>query len=158
MAGHKLLSKSLKRALTAKYIVGLRPSKNIRVVQVLVGGPENLGCTPKDCKNYILKSKKLQLQEEDAQSLLKFFNNMQQKDKKFYYSVDVDSFGRLRNIVWVHSHSKGEYEEFHDVICIDTIYVMNRYNMSFASFVGVNQRMQFVLLGCALMSSEDITS
>ncbi|XP_075076633.1 protein FAR1-RELATED SEQUENCE 4-like [Nicotiana tabacum] len=30
--------------------------------------------------------------------------------------------------------------------------------MPFASFVGVNQHRQSILLGCALMSSEDITS
>ncbi|OIT19021.1 protein far-red impaired response 1 [Nicotiana attenuata] len=105
MAGHRSLSKSLKRTLAAKDIAGLRPSKNIRVAEVLAGGPENLVCTPKDCRNYILKSRKLQLQEGDAQSLLKFFSDMQQKDREFYYSVDVDSFGRLRNVVWVHSHS-----------------------------------------------------
>ncbi|XP_019241123.1 PREDICTED: protein FAR1-RELATED SEQUENCE 5-like, partial [Nicotiana attenuata] len=157
MAGHRSLSKSLKRTLAAKDIAGLRPSKNIRVAEVLAGGPENLGCTPKDCRNYILNSRKLQLQEGDAQSLPKFFSDMQQKDREFYYSVDVDSFGRLRNVVWVYSHSKVAYEEFHDVICLDTTYLVNRYNMSFASFVGVNQHRQSILLGCALMSSEDIT-
>ncbi|XP_075107217.1 protein FAR-RED IMPAIRED RESPONSE 1-like [Nicotiana tabacum] len=158
MAGHRSLSKSLKRALIAKDIAGLRPSKNIRVVEVLAGGPENLGCTPKDCRNFILESRKLQLQEGDAQSLLKFFSDMQQKDREFYYSVDVDSFYRLRNIVWVHSHSKVTYEEFHDVICLDTTYLVNQYNMPFDSFVGVNQHRQSKLLGCAFMSSEDITS
>ncbi|OIT25520.1 protein far-red impaired response 1, partial [Nicotiana attenuata] len=125
MAGHRSLSKSFKTTLAAKDIAGLRPSKNIRVAEVLAGGPENLGCTPKDCRNYILKSRKLQLQEGDAQSLLKFFSDMQQKDREFYYSVDVDSFGRLRNVVWVHSHSKVAYEEFHDVICLDTTYLVN---------------------------------
>nr|XP_009628426.1 protein FAR-RED IMPAIRED RESPONSE 1-like [Nicotiana tomentosiformis] len=99
MDGHKSLSNSLKRALIAKDIVGLRPSKNIRVAEVLAGGPDNLGYTLKDCRNYILKSKKFQLQEEDAQSLLKSFSDMQQKDREFYYSVDMDSFGRLRNVV-----------------------------------------------------------
>ncbi|XP_019238489.1 PREDICTED: protein FAR-RED ELONGATED HYPOCOTYL 3-like, partial [Nicotiana attenuata] len=158
MAGHRSLSKSLKRTLAAKDIAVLRPSKNIRVAEVLAGGPENLVCTPKDCRNYILKSRKLQLKEGDAQSLLKFFSDMQQKDREFYYSVDVDSFGRLCNVVWVHSHSKVAYEEFHDVICLDTTYLVNRYNMPFASFVGVNQHRQSILLGCALMSSEDITS
>ncbi|XP_019259969.1 PREDICTED: protein FAR-RED IMPAIRED RESPONSE 1-like [Nicotiana attenuata] len=125
MTGHRSLSKSLKRTLAAKDIVGLRPSKNIRVAEVLAGGPENLGCTPKDCRNCILKSRKLQLQEGDAQSLLKFFSDMQQKDREFYYSVDVDSFGRLCNVIWVHSHSKVAYEEFHDVICLDTTYLVN---------------------------------
>ncbi|XP_019248864.1 PREDICTED: protein FAR1-RELATED SEQUENCE 5-like [Nicotiana attenuata] len=137
MAGHMSLSKSLKRAFVAEDIAGLRPSKNIRVAKVLAGGPENLGCTPKDCRNYILKSRKLQLQEGDRQLFLKFFSDMKQKDREFYYSIDVDSFGRLRNIVWVHSHSKVAYEEFHDVICLDTTYLVNRYNMPFASFVGV---------------------
>ncbi|XP_009588261.1 protein FAR-RED IMPAIRED RESPONSE 1-like [Nicotiana tomentosiformis] len=158
MAGHRSLSKSLKRTIVAKDIVGLRPSKNIRVAEVLAGSPENLGCTPKDCRKYILKSRKLQLQEGDAQSLLKFFSDMRQKDREFYYYVDVDSFGRLRNVVWVHSHSKVAYEEFHDVIFLDNTYLVNRYNMPFASFVGVNQHRQSILLGCALMSSEDITS
>ncbi|XP_009623109.2 protein FAR1-RELATED SEQUENCE 5-like [Nicotiana tomentosiformis] len=158
MAGHRSLSKFLKRALIAKDIAGLRPSKNIRVTEVLAGGPENLGCTPKDCRNYILKSRKLQLQEGDPQSLLKFFSDMQQKDREFYYSVDVDSFGRFRNVVWVHSHYKVAYEEFHDVICLDTTYPVNRYNMPFDSFVGVNQHRQSILLGCAFMSGEDITS
>ncbi|XP_070036663.1 protein FAR-RED ELONGATED HYPOCOTYL 3-like [Nicotiana tomentosiformis] len=139
MAGHISLSKSLKRALIAKDIAGLRPSKNIGATEVLAGGPENLGCTSKDYRNYILKSRKLQLQEGDAQSLLKFFSDMQQKDREFYYSLDVDRFGQLRNIVWVHSHSKIAYEEFHYVICLDTTYLVNRYNMPFASFVGVNQ-------------------
>ncbi|OIT05064.1 protein far-red impaired response 1 [Nicotiana attenuata] len=125
MARHRSLSKSLKRTLVAKDIAGLRPSKNIRVAEVLAGGPENLGCTSKDCRNYILKSRKLQLQEGDAQSLLQFFSDMQQKDREFYYSVDVDSFGRLRNVVWVHSHSKVAYEEFHDVIFLDTTYLVN---------------------------------
>ncbi|XP_075098795.1 protein FAR1-RELATED SEQUENCE 4-like [Nicotiana tabacum] len=70
----------------------------------------------------------------------------------------MDSFGRLRNVVWVHSHSKVAYEEFHDVICLDTTYLVNRYNMPFASFVGINQHRQSIHLGCALMSSEDLIS
>ncbi|XP_070050777.1 protein FAR1-RELATED SEQUENCE 4-like [Nicotiana tomentosiformis] len=49
-------------------------------------------------------------------------------------------------------------KEFYDVICLDTTYLVNRYNMPFALFVGVNQHRQSILLGCALMSSEDITS
>ncbi|XP_070004857.1 protein FAR1-RELATED SEQUENCE 5-like [Nicotiana sylvestris] len=149
MAGHRSLSKSLKRTLVAKDIAGLRSSKNIRVAEVLAGGPENLGCTPKDCRNYILKSRKLQLQEGDAQSLLKFFSDMQQKDRELYYSVDVDSFGRLCNVIWVHSHSKVAYGEFYDVICLDTTYLVNRYNIPFASFVGVNQHIHiFGMCSC----------
>ncbi|KAF2299297.1 hypothetical protein GH714_031377 [Hevea brasiliensis] len=34
---------------------------------------------------------------------------------------------RLRNILWVHPRGRAAYEEFHDVICFDTTYLVNRY-------------------------------
>ena len=37
----------------------------------------------------------------------------------------------------------------------DTTYLTNRYDMSFAPFVGVNHHGQSILLGCGLISNED---
>ncbi|XP_019225945.1 PREDICTED: protein FAR-RED IMPAIRED RESPONSE 1-like [Nicotiana attenuata] len=156
MAGHRSVCDSLKRDLVAHDRYGIRPSKNIRLAEVQRGGPQNLGCTPKDCRNYILKSRNFEMQEGDAQSLLNFFREIQVKDREFFYSIDVDNIGRLRNVVWVHSHCKTAYEQFHDVICFDTTYLVNRYNIPCASFVGINHHRQSILLGCALMSHEDI--
>ncbi|XP_070004952.1 protein FAR1-RELATED SEQUENCE 5-like [Nicotiana sylvestris] len=73
MAGHRPICDSLKRDLVAHDRSGIRPSKNIRFAKVQRGGPQNLGCTPKDCRNYILKSRNFEMQEGDAQSLLTFF-------------------------------------------------------------------------------------
>ncbi|XP_060210309.1 protein FAR1-RELATED SEQUENCE 5-like [Lycium barbarum] len=81
---------------------------------------------------------------------------MQIKDREFYYAVDPDNAGRLWNVVWVHTHCKYAYWEFHDVICFDTTYLVNQWHMPFASFIGVNQHHQSILLGCALVTSEDI--
>ncbi|PHT59989.1 hypothetical protein CQW23_02352 [Capsicum baccatum] len=50
----KELSMTLKRSLVAHDIVGLRPSKSIRLLEVKTGGLERMTCTPKDCRNYIL--------------------------------------------------------------------------------------------------------
>ncbi|XP_019236772.1 PREDICTED: protein FAR-RED IMPAIRED RESPONSE 1-like [Nicotiana attenuata] len=158
MAGHRFVCDSLKRDLVAHDRSGIRPSKNIRLAEVQHGGPQNLGCTPKDCRNYILKSGNFEMQEGDAQSLLNFFREIQVKDREFFYSIDVDNIGRLRNVVWVHSDCKAAYEQFHDAICFDTTYLVNRYNMPCASFVGINHHRQSILLGCALMSHEDIDS
>ncbi|XP_075103607.1 protein FAR-RED IMPAIRED RESPONSE 1-like [Nicotiana tabacum] len=80
------------------------------------------------------------------------------KDKEFFYSIDVDNIGRLRNVVWVHSHRKAAYEQFHDAICFDTTYIVNRYNMPCATFIGINHHRQSILLGCALMYHKDIDS
>ncbi|XP_070025854.1 protein FAR1-RELATED SEQUENCE 2-like [Nicotiana sylvestris] len=77
---------------------------------------------------------------------------------EFFNSIDVDNIGRLRNVVWLHSHCKAAYKQFHDAICFDTTYLVNRYNMTCATFVGINHHRHPILLGCALMSHEDINS
>ncbi|KAF3663242.1 hypothetical protein FXO38_10740 [Capsicum annuum] len=81
----------------------LDPPKNIRLVKVQRDRPQNLDCTPKYCRNFILKSRSFEMQEGEAQSLLNFFREMQLMDWEFLYSIDVDKKGRLPNVVRVHS-------------------------------------------------------
>ncbi|XP_019223462.1 PREDICTED: protein FAR-RED IMPAIRED RESPONSE 1-like [Nicotiana attenuata] len=158
MAGHRSACDSLKRNLVAHDRSGIRPSKNIRLTEVQCGVPQNLSSIPKDCRNFILEIRNFEMQEGDAQSLLNFFREIQVKDREFFYSIDVDNIGRLRNVIWMHSHYKAAYEQFHDAICFDTTYLVNRYNMPCATFVGINHHRKSILLGCALMSHADIDS
>ncbi|XP_022891883.1 protein FAR1-RELATED SEQUENCE 5-like [Olea europaea var. sylvestris] len=51
--------------------------------------------------------------------------------------------------------SRQAYKEFGDVVTFDTTYLTNKYDMSFAPFVGVNHHGQSTLLGCGLVSNED---
>ena len=44
------------------------------------------------------------------------------------------------------------------MVTFDTTYLTKKYDMPFVSFVGVNHHGQHVLLGCALLSSEDTES
>jgi transposase-like protein len=44
------------------------------------------------------------------------------------------------------------------VVTFDTTYLSNKYEMPFAPFVGVNHHGQSILLGTALISSEDTAS
>ncbi|XP_060202792.1 protein FAR1-RELATED SEQUENCE 5-like [Lycium barbarum] len=155
MPSHREMSRSLKRQLVAHDIACLRPSKSIRLLEVEAGGPENLGCTPKDCRNYILRKRRLRTLSTDAEAINRFFFDMQIKDREFFYAVDHDNSGRLRNCVWVRTHSKYAYLEFCEVIYFDTTYLVNQWRMPFASFIGVNQHRQSILLGCALITNED---
>ncbi|KAF2297857.1 hypothetical protein GH714_004146 [Hevea brasiliensis] len=54
------------------------------------------------------------------------------------------------------SISRAAYEEFNDVVSFDTTYLVNRYKLPFATIVGVNHHGQSILLGCALISHEDV--
>ncbi|XP_042972798.1 protein FAR1-RELATED SEQUENCE 5-like [Carya illinoinensis] len=69
--------------------------------------------------------------------------------------MDLDDDGRLKNIFWVDPRSRTAYKYFGDVVTFDTTYLTNRYGMPFAPFVGVNHHGQSILLGAALISSED---
>ncbi|KAF2322580.1 hypothetical protein GH714_019130 [Hevea brasiliensis] len=65
---------------------------------------------------------------------------------------------RLSNVLWVHPRSRAAYEEFNDVVSFDTTYLVNRYKLPFATIVGVNHHGQSILLGCALISHEDVNT
>ncbi|CAB4294301.1 unnamed protein product [Prunus armeniaca] len=57
----------------------------------------------KDCRNYINKVRRLQLGEGDATAIQKYFLKMQAENANFFYAIDLDESGRLRNVFWADS-------------------------------------------------------
>ncbi|KAK9163194.1 hypothetical protein Syun_004096 [Stephania yunnanensis] len=53
-------------------------------------GPKNLGCTSKDCRNFIDASRRLGLEEGDAEAICKLFLTMQERDRDFFHTLQVD--------------------------------------------------------------------
>ncbi|KAF2322765.1 hypothetical protein GH714_030396 [Hevea brasiliensis] len=102
MAYHRYLSNGVKRSLEANDIVGIRPFKSIRLLEVQFGGSEKMGYLPKDCRNFIYNRRRLRLDEGDAESIRKLFSRLQVIERTFFYVIDVDWECRLRNILWVH--------------------------------------------------------
>ncbi|XP_057990542.1 protein FAR-RED IMPAIRED RESPONSE 1-like [Hevea brasiliensis] len=129
------LNMDMKRRLEANDIAGIRPAKSIRLLEVQADGPENLSCLSKDCRNFIERKRRLRLGDGDAEAIRK-----------------------LSNVLWVHPRSRAAYEEFNDVVSFDTTYLVNRYKLPFATIVGVNHHGQPILLGCALISHEDVNT
>nr|KYP41146.1 Protein FAR1-RELATED SEQUENCE 6 [Cajanus cajan] len=92
----------------------------------------------------------------DAKALCNYFIRMQKKNSNFFYVIDMDDEGHLRNVFWVDAISREAYDSFGDVVSFDSTYLTNRYNMPFSPFVGVNHHGQSILFGCGLLSREDI--
>ncbi|XP_041016196.1 protein FAR1-RELATED SEQUENCE 5-like [Juglans microcarpa x Juglans regia] len=110
----------------------------------------------KDCRNYIDKARHLRLSVGGEGALRDYFLRMQFNNLGFVALMDLDDEGRLKNIFWADPRSRVvAYQYFGDVVTFDTTYLTNRYGMPFASFVGVNHHGQSILLGAALISSED---
>ncbi|KAL8533220.1 hypothetical protein ACS0TY_009459 [Phlomoides rotata] len=59
----------MKRQLEANDIAGIRPCKNVRICEVQSGGPQNLGCLPRDCRNFVDQRRRLRLGDGDAEAI-----------------------------------------------------------------------------------------
>ncbi|KAK9163096.1 hypothetical protein Syun_003998 [Stephania yunnanensis] len=69
MRGHRELNARMKRQLQANERANIRPSKSIGMLRIQEGGPKNLGCTSKDCRNFIDASRRLGSEEGDAEAI-----------------------------------------------------------------------------------------
>ncbi|KAJ4749003.1 Protein FAR1-RELATED SEQUENCE 5 [Rhynchospora pubera] len=82
------------------------------------------------------------------------------KISKFFYEVDLDDDGVVRNMFWVDGRGRRSYQEFRDVVTFDTTYNTNKYSMPFAPFIGVNHHRQSILFESIYQreSDEDLRS
>ncbi|KAL8476827.1 hypothetical protein ACS0TY_029215 [Phlomoides rotata] len=84
MPAHMQLNVHMKRQLEANDIAGIRPCKNMRICEVQSGGPQNLGCLPRDCRNFVDQRMRLRLGDGDAEAIRQLFCRLQLKDGNFF--------------------------------------------------------------------------
>ncbi|XP_022889102.1 protein FAR1-RELATED SEQUENCE 6-like [Olea europaea var. sylvestris] len=152
---NRTLTAHVKRKLEVNDLAGIPLHKSYNSAVVEAGGYENMTCIEKDCRNYVERVRRLRLGEGDAATIQSYFSRMQAQCSGFYFSMDLDDDSRLRNVFWADNRCRLAYKEFGDVVTFDTTYLTNKYDMPFASFVGVNHHGQSTLLGCGLLSNED---
>ena len=81
--------------------------------------------------------------------MLNHFIQMQEENSNFFFCSGL----RLRIEVkqfffffWVDATSRKDYKIFGDVVSFDITYTTNKYKMPLASFIGVNNHFQSILL------------
>lgn len=114
---------------------------------------ENLSSDDKEILNYV-EGGRLKFGEGDIEAISQFFARMQAKNPNFFYLMDLDAEGHLKNVFWADARSRAAYKFFNDVISFDTSYIKDKCEMPLALFFGVNHHGQLVLLGCGLLSEE----
>ncbi|XP_042968953.1 protein FAR1-RELATED SEQUENCE 5-like [Carya illinoinensis] len=149
------VSDAVKRVLDTNDLAGIRANKSYGSLVVGAGGFENLPFLENDCHNYIDKARHVRLGASGAGLLRQYFLRMQYKHPGFFYMMDIDDDGRLKNVFWANPRSRAAYQYFGDMVTFDTTYLTNRYGMPFAPFVGINHHGQSILLGASLISNED---
>ncbi|XP_041016304.1 protein FAR-RED IMPAIRED RESPONSE 1-like [Juglans microcarpa x Juglans regia] len=149
------VSDAVKRVLDTIDLADIRTNKSYGSLVVGASGFENLPFLENDCRNYIDKARHLRLGTGGAGALRDYFLRMQYKNPGFFYMIDIDDEGRLKNVFWADPRSRAAYQDFGDVVTFDITYLTNRYGIPFAPFVGGNHHGQSILLGACLISSED---
>ncbi|URE23059.1 hypothetical protein MUK42_19223 [Musa troglodytarum] len=133
-------------------------AKTLASSAVECGGHESEPSLEKVCQNYIDnidKTRKLCLGVGDAGAVCNYFNRMQEQNSNFYYSLDFNEDGHIRNVFWADEMSRAAYKSFSDAVTFDTTYLTNKYDLPFVTFVGINHHGQPMLFGCGLVSGED---
>ncbi|XP_026452076.1 protein FAR1-RELATED SEQUENCE 5-like [Papaver somniferum] len=144
---NKKIDVASKNKLLLNQKAGIRTNKSFHSLVIEAGGYENLGFSEKYARNMLMSEKRMELGEGDATALQDYFDKMQKQCPGFFYSIDFDDDGRLRNVFWADERCIQAYKEFGEVISFDTTYLTNTYGMPLAPFVGVNHHGQSILLG-----------
>ncbi|XP_022880761.1 protein FAR-RED IMPAIRED RESPONSE 1-like [Olea europaea var. sylvestris] len=149
------LSAQVKHRLEVNDIAEISLPKSFNYAVVETSGYENMTYIEKDYRNYVERDRRLRLGEGDVAAIQSYFSTMQARCLGFYFSIDLDEESHLKNVFWADNRSRQACMEFGNVVTFNTTYLTNKYEMSFALFVGVNHHGLSNLLKCNLMSNED---
>ncbi|CAN6570489.1 unnamed protein product [Malus baccata var. baccata] len=155
---HKAIGVGTKRALQMDTSEDVQ---KIRLFRTVIVDSERNGSMDGDegeSGNRVDYSSQLKLKEGDAQAVQNHFSRLQLVDPNFFYVVDLNEKGCLRNLFWADARTRVAYSYFNDVVSIDTKCVENKFEVPLVSFIGVNHHGQSVLLGCGLIASETVES
>ncbi|OAY72783.1 Protein FAR1-RELATED SEQUENCE 6 [Ananas comosus] len=108
--------------------------------------------TQRDSRIEIGNIRKLELEEGDLEVLLSYFDKMQDQNPYFFYSLDMNEEGQLRNVFWADARSRGSYSYYGDVVKVSVANFTDLSNVLFITFTGVNHHGQEVLLACGLVT------
>ncbi|XP_073126798.1 protein FAR1-RELATED SEQUENCE 5-like [Henckelia pumila] len=147
-----------KKALTQQFSEANVPTcQQMRLLEIEYGGPEHVGCTERDIRNY---EKELRDEQKgiDAVTLTEFFALEKERNSTFFFDFETNSDNRFRRCFWADPVSRCAYNVFGDVVVFDTTYNTNKYGMIFAPFVGVNHHHQTIVFGCGFLSDEKTES
>ncbi|KAL9664284.1 hypothetical protein QQ045_019683 [Rhodiola kirilowii] len=94
---------------------------------------------------------------DDAQLVLNNLVKKKEMCSSFFYEYSVDK-GALSGIFWADSICQLNFHAFGDVLTFDATYSLNRYNMIFVPFTGIDNHKKSVTFAAALLSREDVES
>ncbi|GFS30044.1 hypothetical protein Acr_00g0009790 [Actinidia rufa] len=103
---NRALDENVRRKLVLNEQAGIRLNKTVASLHIEAGGPDKVPYLPRDCRNYLDKLRHLQLAEGDAEAMHRYFMRMRGDNADFFYAMDLNEKGRLRNVFWADARSR----------------------------------------------------
>ncbi|KAL9668461.1 hypothetical protein QQ045_005995 [Rhodiola kirilowii] len=138
-----------------KVRIGATKAHHIR--KELCGGFMNIGATVTDYKNF-KRDLKLYIGLNDAQMVVDNLSDKKKTCPVYSFEYFLDEEGILTRLFWADVISMRDNMIFGDVISFDTTYRMNKYNLVFVPFTGVDNQLRSMTLAAGLISKEDVES
>ncbi|KAF5932300.1 hypothetical protein HYC85_028471 [Camellia sinensis] len=151
---HKNLGAGTKRP---QPLVGAEEAHKVRLFRTVIIDTEDIGNLYVDdgeFGNTIDQSNQLKLKQGDAQAIYNSFCHLQLMSPNFFYVMDLNEKGYMRNLFWADARCRAAYGYFGDVVSIDTTCLTDKFEVPLVVFTGVNHHGQPVILGCGLLASE----
>ncbi|KAL3650030.1 hypothetical protein CASFOL_006433 [Castilleja foliolosa] len=137
--------------------VNVGATKSYRLYREACGGYANIGCTSVEFKNF---SRDLRAFASgfDAQMIIENLFKKRETSPAFYFAFDIDEKEQLNRLFWADPICRRNFATFGDVVSLDATYSMNRYNLIFTPFTGIDNHKRIVTFGAGLLSREDVDS
>ncbi|KAL0722695.1 hypothetical protein Bca4012_037294 [Brassica carinata] len=157
---HSLGSKMYKRTGTKRKRTD-SDAKTVKLYRARVMDIGNSVNTNSALKKQFLTSSSpdvLNLRRGDSTAIYNYFCRMQLTNPNFFYLMDINDEGQLRNVFWADAFSRASCSYFNDVVFIDNAYISGKFEIPLVTLVGVNYHGQTTLLGCGLLAGETVES
>ncbi|KAL9666825.1 hypothetical protein QQ045_001168 [Rhodiola kirilowii] len=137
--------------------VCISASKAYHIRKKLCGGFMNVGATATDYENY-KRDLKSYIGLNDAQMVVDHLSDKKKTCQGYSFEYFSDGEGTLSRLFWSDGISKRDIIIFGDVVSFDATYRMNKYNLVFVPFTGIDNQLRSVALAAGLISMEDVDS
>lgn len=152
---HKKMEVGSKRNLEPTVDVEVRTIKLYRTSVIDAANSWTVSSRRTENSNHI-QSCCLQLKAADSQAIHGFFCQKQLTSPNFFYIMDLNDEGQMRNVFWIDPKARAAYSYFGDVVAVDTTCLSNKYEIPLVAFIGINHHGQSILLGCAFIAEETV--
>lgn len=149
---HKKMEAGIKRKSESTPDVEVKTIKLYRTPHVDAVGCGSL--SEREFSHHKEQFKRLKFKSGDLEAIQIYFRQAQLSDPNFFYIMDLNDEGYVRNVFWIDSRSRAAYCYFGDVIVVDSTFLSNKHDIPLLSFCGLNHHGQSLLMGCGLLAEE----